>query len=145
MYSGPGAEYGSSARIKAIAVHPTKPNRVMAGMGNAIGYQPVTLTSSFNGGVTWADTRLSDYGEVRAILFNPLLDGQILLGGATGISGGGPVIWRSLDDGATWAEVFSGTANYGMAVSALAMNDVSPTLIYAGSGSVYGRDNSGPV
>lgn len=86
-----------------VAVHPTDPNLVLVGTGDAYGFfgaQTQGIRRSTNGGSTWTTVGAAQFGSqiVSRVMFHPD-NPNIVIALTEGASGD---IWRSTDAGLTW-------------------------------------------
>lgn len=111
--------------IKCIAISPTHPNVVLAGVGD-FGVQG--LWRSTDGGISWSN--IEDIPAVRAITFAP--DGTAYIAEDLGVD-------RGTADGTVWQRIgpsFPGTAEY-VTAYAVAVNPSNPNEIWAGIDLTY--------
>jgi photosystem II stability/assembly factor-like uncharacterized protein len=71
-------------------------------------------------------------GRTRVVRFHPIVHTTLF---AAGVSGG---IWKSDDDGVTWRPIGDGLTN--IAVNALAIDPQRPSIMFAGTGEGYFRE-----
>src|ERR1035437_5504297 len=124
-YAGPGVwtsggPYGSGGDILALAINPTTPATVYAGMSDGGGFK------STDSGGTWAavNTGLTTL-SVFSLAINPSIPTTLY----AGTFGGG--VFKSTDSGGTWAAANTGLTN--LYVSSLAINPTTPATLYAGT------------
>ena len=99
---------GPNDTVYDVAVDPSNPDTLWAGVAEALGHQPVNLLRSTDGGATWQD-RTPPMGSPlggRAIAVDPN-DSDTVVAGFGGSLGGGAV-WVTTDGGATWQNRTSG-------------------------------------
>ncbi|HLU44255.1 MAG TPA: hypothetical protein VKZ67_04435, partial [Natronosporangium sp.] len=99
---------GPNDTVYDVAVDPSNPDTLWAGVAEALGHQPVNLLRSTDGGATWQD-RTPPMGSPlggRAIAVHPN-DSDTVVAGFGGSLGGGAV-WVTTDGGATWQNRTSG-------------------------------------
>lgn len=96
-----------------VAVHPTNPDIVYAGIGDTSGMlsgQTQGIMKSTDGGLTWTVVGSAEFGDsnVTRILINPASP-SVLLALVSGPSGD---IWRSIDSGQTWTRTDAFNGNW---------------------------------
>jgi hypothetical protein len=117
--------------VSAIAVTPTNPNRVLAGMSN--GYINRTTSALTSTSTTTWSSALPRSGYVSSIAFHPT-DENIVYATYSSFDGG-PHVWRSLDGGATWAGVdgSGATAIPNIPVHTIVVDPVNTARLYVGT------------
>lgn len=118
-----------------IAVDPTDPNVVFAGASFYVltgGPSYHNFYKTADGGTTWKTV----YGGSAplAIAIDPRNPLRVFASGGSGVGGG---MLRSLDGGATWTRTSDATAQ------SIVFDPVQPDTIYAGFGSVFYRTSDG--
>jgi photosystem II stability/assembly factor-like uncharacterized protein len=117
--------------VLSLAVAPGAPNQVLAGVLNSP--QPAAIYRSIDGGVAWnnATPGLPANISITSITFDPRNARA-----AYAADGGGGLIFRSQDGGATWSEIpgFRALLSANSAVGVLyATVENNRTVIYAGT------------
>ena len=130
-WSGPSQNIPASVSVTAFAASPTNAGVIYAGTDNGI-YQ------SIDGGATWQrESRgIPDSVIIDAVAVDPLHGTRVLAGDSNGF------IYRSLDGGTTWSEVYSSSSAQ---INALLYDPARPGTVLAGTaGSVpYRSTNQG--
>ncbi len=118
----------TGVQVSAIAIDPNDMNKVYAGTRDS-------LVKSSNGGTSWAKANL-DSVNVRAIAMDPLMPDTVYVGTT------GRGLYRSFNDGTTWASV-----NTGLPTNNVSEINVHPTqsdtLYLATTSGVFKSTNGG--
>jgi len=94
------------------------------------------ICKSNNGGASWTDIYIYTSDHTGEIIQNPINRDTLYIG-VIPMGTGGVGVYRSANRGNTWTQVYSDRS-----VTALALNPLSPHIIYAGTGydSFYGDE-----
>lgn len=127
--------------VSSIVIDPTNPSLIYIGTGdrdggNAPGYG---VWYSTNGGQTW-QPRKNGMGNrtVSEILMHPT-NSSILIAATTGSGTNNGRIYRSVNGGANWTQVYTGSEIF----KDLAFKPGDPNVIYAGSNDFYRSVDNG--
>ncbi len=141
-----------SQSVGALAIAPSDPNVVWAGMGEAFIRSNVSIGDgvykSTDAGKTWKHMGLDLTGRVGRVVIHPT-NPNIVLVGALGHCYGPQQergIYRTEDGGETWEQVLFVDENTGC--FEIVMNPVNPRILFAGMWPVeiktYTRESGGP-
>ncbi|HHW88503.1 MAG TPA: hypothetical protein GX400_20140 [Chloroflexi bacterium] len=129
--------------VLSLAVAPGAPNQVLAGVLNSP--QPAAIYRSIDGGVAWnnATPGLAANISITSLAFDPR-NARV----AFAADGGGGLLFRSQDGGATWSEIpgFRALLSANSAVGVLyAVVENNRTVLYAGTrfDGVFRTEDSG--
>ncbi|HEX2715778.1 MAG TPA: IPT/TIG domain-containing protein, partial [Candidatus Acidoferrales bacterium] len=131
-FVGPFNNQIGGARIPAIAVHPTNPNIVLAGVvfSNS-GGSDAGLYRSVDGGANWTQILTASGAIGTAVVFDPSNGNNVYvaLGRTRGSSNNG--VYKSTDGGVTFTKLAGGlpTTNVGRIELGIAAS--APTTVYA--------------
>ncbi|HMB68852.1 MAG TPA: FlgD immunoglobulin-like domain containing protein, partial [bacterium] len=121
--------------IGALAYHPSDPDILLAGTGeaNASGdsYDGIGLLKTTDGGATWSVTGLANAQRIGRIAWNPVDTDVIHVAVSGGLFSKGPHrgMYRSTDSGSTWAQtLFVSDSTSAIDV---AVDPVTPDNVYA--------------
>lgn len=102
------AEKPFSAYVQALALSPSDPNVIIAGI------EAGAVVRSADGGKTWSGHRRGAMRDCHSLAYHPYHDGWVYEGGGTGAG-----VSVSRDSGATWTQPRAGIdRHYGWAVAA---------------------------
>jgi hypothetical protein len=132
-FVGPLSNLVGGARIPAIAVHPTNPNIVLAGVlfTSSGGQAAAGIYRTMDGGLNWTQI-LSASGTVgTAVVFDPSNGNNVYaaLGSIFGNSNNG--VYKSTDAGLTFTKLGGGLPTVNVGRIELAIAASSPTTLYA--------------
>lgn len=150
--------------VGAIAIDPKNPNTIYVGTGeansNGDAYWGVGVLKSTDGGATWTNYGLNDFGGlgIGKIVVDPA-NSQIVLLSAVFDSFPGPPsgpantltemgIWRSINGGSSWTHVLTGTSPSTPGTDVV-FDPAKPSIVFAGLGGnrsasgVYKSTNTG--
>ncbi len=118
-----------AADFAALAIAPSLPSRLFAGVGATANGGPAVYRS-LNEGIFWRPFANGiDAVNVTALAVDPRRAGRVYLGtgdpSGSGVSG----VLRTLDDGATWTTADNGLGA-ALSVSALAIDPLAPATLY---------------
>lgn len=119
-------------RVMAVLIHPADPDIIYAGAASG------GVWKSTDFGVTWTNV-FNESFSIGALAFDPLDPSTIYVGtGENSLAGvatyPGNGIWRSTDDGATWASL--GLADIGY-TGKIIVNPLNPQTIYVAATGLY--------
>jgi hypothetical protein len=124
---------GLNDQVLAVEIDPSDPLRVWAGVGDALGGQPVNVMLSINGGVSWTNKTppLGSPMTCTGIAVHPA-DSNRIYACFGGFLGGGQV-WVSANGGTTWVNRSAGLPNN-------PMNDIvhDGSRVLLGGGQLFG-------
>ena len=131
-FSGPLSNLVGGARIPAIAVHPTNPNIVVAGVvftssnGASAG-----IYRSTDGGANWTQILTASGAIGTGVVFDPSNGNNVYaaLGAIGGNANNG--VYKSTDAGATFTKLAGGLPTSGIGRIELAIAPSSPATVYA--------------
>ncbi len=110
----------SAIDVISMVVNPNDGNNVFAGTKSR------GIIKTEDGGETWVSDNFS-YGKVYGIAINPI-DGRIIY--ATGAINGRGKIWKTINSGKDWQEIYTTPAN-GPLVISLVIDNKNPNILYA--------------
>ena len=110
----------SALDVISMAVNPNDGNNVFVGTKNN------GLIKTDDGGETWASDNFP-YGKVYGIAVDPV-DSRIIY--ATGVTNNRGKIFKSIDAGKNWQEIYTTPANGPLAIS-LVIDNKNPNVLYA--------------
>ena len=134
----PGARMDYFYRQRAYPLRTIRPGALQAARAAfaakwpaAVRAQRAQLAPSAAGWVPFGPSPLLDFGarfagRVTAIALDPSNAARLYIGGAQG------GVWRSDDGGANWTPLTDGECS--LAMGSLAVDPVTPTIVYAGTG-----------
>ena len=126
-----GLQFGTNTRVSALAIDPSTPATLYAGMEGGGG-----AFKSTDGGGSWSATNAGlTASNVYALAIDPSTPATLY----AGTDGG---VFKSTNGGAIWAAASTGLTN--LRVNALAINPTGPATLYAGTdGGVFRSIDSG--
>jgi photosystem II stability/assembly factor-like uncharacterized protein len=125
-----GPPFSAAASVVALAVDPRAPAAVYAGATSGLGDPGQGFFRSGNGGVTWDRSNRGLPGETIVALVADPSNPEIVY--TASFSPGAASIYKSRDGGGSWER--AGPADV-LGVKSLAIDPVSPTTLYLGTGS----------
>ncbi|MCD6347455.1 MAG: hypothetical protein J7L96_08555, partial [Bacteroidales bacterium] len=141
-----------SQSIGALAIAPSDPNVIWAGMGEAFIRSNVSIGDgvykSTDAGKTWQHMGLEKTGRIGRVVIHPT-NPDIVMVAALGHCYGPQQergVFRTEDGGETWERVLFADENTGC--FEIAMNPDNPRILFAGMWPIeiktYGRESGGP-
>ena len=127
-----GLLFGSDTSVRALAVDPSNPSTLYAGMDHGGG-----AFKSTDGGGSWSAINAGLTGtDVQALAVGPSAPKAVYAGTDRGV-------FKSTNGGATWAAASTGLTNLG--VQAIVIDPTAPATLYAGTlgGGVFRSTDSG--
>ena len=124
----------SLASVGALALHPSNPNTIWVGTGDANGtvdgYDGTGVYVSRDRGVHWAARGLRNTSHIGAIVISPADSNRILVGamGKAFTTDPNRGLYLSTDGGATWTRTLF--VNDSTGVSDVAINPLHPDTVY---------------
>jgi hypothetical protein len=138
VWTSHGPEGGN---IKALAIDPSTPSTLYAGLGNNDGSGGVFKSTDSGGSWSPASTGLSGFQAllVYALVIDPTTPSTLY----AGTYGGG--VYQSTNSGGSWSAVNTGLSGGTRWIYTLAINPTTPSTLYAGTTAfgVYQSTNSG--
>src|SRR5213078_5383162 len=121
-----------------VAIDPSEPSILWAGIADAFATQPVNVMRSTDGGATWADRTPPHAAPLsgRGIAVDPG-DSNTVIAVFGGDFGGGQV-WTTTDGGDSWTDRSAGLPNNPMQVVVY-----DGTRLLVGGGQRFGSENVG--
>ena len=129
---------GPNQQVLDVALDPSDPAVVWAGVGDATGTQPVNLVRSGDGGASWIDATPPHAAPMSgsAIAVDPT-DSDIVVALFAGWAGGGEA-WVSTDGGASWTD-----RSAGLPGNPLRAVHLDGTRLLVGGGQLFGSQHVG--
>jgi hypothetical protein len=136
---------GFVTTVTTLAIDPVMPSTLYAGLFQCGAGCGAPVYRSTNSGASWTATGLTDtaIATVTVLVIDPSTP-STLYAGYNNVRDNFTRVYRSTDSGATWAAVNLGLPGYNFYVTALVIDPVTPSTLYAGGNNgVVQSTNSG--
>lgn len=129
---------GPNQQVLDVALDPSDPAVIWAGVADATGTQPVNVVRSGDGGASWSDATPPHAAPMSgsAIAVDPT-DSDVVVALFAGWAGGGEA-WVSTDGGASWTD-----RSAGLPGNPLRAVHLDSTRLLVGGGQLFGSQHVG--